>query len=84
MTKTEAQWLVNEYWPKRDVTVNQQTISMFTKAINYIKGTSSKNPDCSCQWKSQALIAKSLYEQHQVEIEKLATDGKTKNRTKKA
>ena len=80
MTKTEAQWLMNEYWPKKELQVNQETIKMFTKAINIIKGTDNAVPSCSCQWRTNALIAKSLYEQNEALI--IETASKT-TRTKK-
>lgn len=69
MTKTEAKWLKNTYYPQREAQVNKQTIEMFTRAINIMKGTNHGVPACSCQWRTNALIAKSLYEQNQSLIE---------------
>ena len=79
MTKTNAQWLMNEYWPNRDRQVNAESIKIFTKAINIIRDQNNPIPACSCQWRTNALIAKSLYEQNQSLIE---TTANAKTRTK--
>ena len=82
MTKTNAQWLMNEYWPNRDRQVNAESIKIFTKAINIIRDQNNPIPACSCQWRTNALIAKSLYEQNQTLIEKTATTNVKKRQSK--
>jgi len=72
LSKEDALWLLNVYQPKMNGTINQNNISMFTKAINVIRGTNSSNPACNCQYKTQAHIAKSLFEQYKTEIETIA------------
>jgi len=72
LSKTDALWLLNTYQPKMGGIINQSTISMFTKAINLMRGTNSSNPTCGCQYKTQAQIAKSLFEQYKTEIETIA------------
>ena len=75
LSKEDALWLLNVYQPKMGGTVNQSNISMFTKAINLIRGTDISNPSCGCQYKTQAQIAKSYFEQYKTEIEKIANNG---------
>lgn len=82
MTQTEAKWLMNEYWPNNGLQINANTIKMFTRAINIIKDTDSPVPSCSCQWKTNAQIAKSLYEQNQSLIETKANERKKKSNQK--
>jgi hypothetical protein len=50
LTKTEAEWLLNVYQPKKDGIVNGTTISLFIKAINYMRGTNSVVPSCGCEY----------------------------------
>jgi len=82
MTKTDAQWLMNEYWPNRELGVTRQTIQMFTRVINIIREQNNPIPSCSCQWRTNALIAKSLYEQNQTLIEKTATTNVKKRQSR--
>lgn len=72
LNKTDALWLLNTYQPKMNGTINQSNISMYTKVINLIRGTNSSNPTCGCQYKTQAQIAKSLFEQYKTDIETIA------------
>ena len=81
MTKADAQWLVNEYWPNKNLQVNSTSIQMFTRVINIIREQNNPVPSCSCQWRTNALIAKSLYEQNQSMIETTA-NGKTRSKSK--
>lgn len=72
LTKEEAQWLLTTYAPKKDGIINGNTISLFTKAINLMRGTNNSNPTCGCQYKSQAAIANSLFDQYKSEIDNVA------------
>lgn len=72
LNKEDALWLLNVYQPQKDGMINQSNISMFTKAINLIRGTNISNPSCGCQYKTQAQIAKSYFEQYKSDIEKIA------------
>ena len=72
LTKTEAEWLLNVYQPKKDGIVNGTTIPMFIKAINYIRGTNSTVPSCGCEYLTRAKMANSYFEQYKTEIETIA------------
>lgn len=72
LTKEDAQWLLTTYAPKKDGIINGSTISMFTKAINLMRGTNQDNPSCGCQYKAQAAIANSLFGQYYEDIKTIA------------
>jgi len=72
LTQEQAKWLVEFYAPKRTHQINNTTIQYHQKAFNYIKGTNSPVPSCSCQYVSAAKIAQSLYSQHEAEIKEIA------------
>ena len=72
MTKQDAQWLLNVYQPIKDGMINKSNISIFTKAINLMRGTNISDPSCGCQYKTQAQIAKSYFNQYKTDIEKIA------------
>jgi hypothetical protein len=81
LNKSDAQWLVNFYYPKSKGRIDATTINMFTKAVNLIRGSNTKVPSCSCEWKQTAALAHSYYGQYQGEIEAAASKRtkKTKN-----
>ena len=68
MTKSDAQWLVDVFKPKRHLRIDSSSIGMFVKAINIIMGSNRSIPGCSCEWKVTATIANSAYEQHESKI----------------
>ena len=72
LTEGEARWLVEFYAPKMTYQINNTSIQYHQKAFNYIKGTNTPVPSCSCQYVSAAKIAQSLYSQHEAEIRKIA------------
>lgn len=74
ISKEQAQWLLNEYQPRIGGSLTRKTMEIHMKAINILKGTDMGIPGCSCEWRANAQIAKSLFEQYQLEIEKLANE----------
>jgi len=68
MDKLDAQWLIDEFEPKRKLKIDKNSITMFTKAINIIMGQNRPVPGCSCEYKVVAQIANSAFEQHYTQI----------------
>ena len=81
INKQEAEWLLNEYAPKRGYRIDNSTISMFLKAYNLMKGGDKKVNCTSCEGKAIAAMANSMFEQYEADIKTIAT--KTKGRKKK-
>lgn len=81
ISKEEAQWLLNDYGPKRGYRVDHSTVPMFLKAYNLMKGGDRKIECTSCEGKAIAQMASSMYEQYEADIKAIAT--KTKKRKKK-
>ena len=73
INKTDAQWLVNEYAPKRGYRINSDTFGTFLRAYNLMKGTNKEVNCFSCEGRTIAAIAKSMYDQHEEEIKTIAT-----------
>ena len=82
MTKSDAQWLVDIFNPKRHLRIDSVTIGIFVKAINIIMNSNRVIPGCSCEWKVTATIANSAYEQHEAQILELY-NSKPRNKKKK-
>ena len=83
MTKSDAQWLIDVFEPKRKLRIASSTIGMFIKAINIILGQNRQVPSCSCEWKVTATIANSAFDQHYAEIMSVYNN-KTRGRKKKS
>ena len=72
LSKADAQWLLKEFKPLVGGSIRGKNISIYTKAVNLIRGTNLPNPGCSCEYKTKALVAQSLFEQHKTAIEEIA------------
>jgi len=72
LTKSDAGWLLNTFQPMRHGRIAGNTIGMFTKAINLISGKNLNNPSCGCEYKTQAAIANSYFDQYKSQIEEVA------------
>jgi|VirMetMinimDraft_7_1064189.scaffolds.fasta_scaffold05934_5 pyruvate/2-oxoglutarate/acetoin dehydrogenase E1 component len=83
MVKSDAQWLIDVFEPKRKQRIDHTTISMFVKAINIIMEQNRKVPTCGCEYKVTAQIANSLFDQHYNEIMSLYNES-TRGRKKKS
>ena len=81
ISKTDAQWLLNDYGPKRGYRVDNSTFQMYLKAYNILKGTDRKVDCMSCEGRAIAAMASSIYEQHEAELKAIATPkrGRKKN-----
>jgi hypothetical protein len=73
ISKTDAQWLLNDYGPKRGYRVDNSTFQMYLKAYNILKGTDKKVDCMSCEGRAIAAMAKSMFEQYEGEIKVIAT-----------
>ena len=73
ISKTDAQWLVNENGPKRSYRVDNSTFQMFLKAYNLMKGANREVNCFSCEGRTIAAMAKSMYDQYEGEIQTIAT-----------
>lgn len=71
MTKSDAQWLIDVFEPKRKLRIASSTIGMFVKAINIILEQNRKVPSCGCEYKVTATIANSAFDQHYDEIKQI-------------
>ena len=72
LSKEDAQWLVKEIKPLLGGSIRGKNISIYTKAVNLIRGTNLPNPGCSCEYQTKALVAQSLFGQYQDDIIKIA------------
>jgi len=73
LNKADAQWLISEFYPKSSGRIANNTIGMFIKAINLMRGTDTKVPSCACEWKQSAALSRSYYGQYENEIKVIAT-----------
>jgi len=83
MTKSDAQWLIDVFEPKRKLRIASSTIGMFVKAINIILEQNRKVPSCGCEYKVTATIANSAFDQHYAEIMSVY-NSKTRGRKKQS
>jgi len=71
LSKEDAQWLLSEFKPLVGGSIRGKNISVYTKALNLMRGTNLPNPGCSCEYKSRAQIAQSVFGQFQTTIEEV-------------
>ena len=83
ISKTDAQWLLNVFQPIRGGRVDNSTFQMFLKAYNMMKGADKKVKCFSCEGRTIAAMANSMFEQYQSEIEAIATKTSKRNASKK-
>ena len=71
LSKADAQWLLKEFKPLVGGSIRGKNISIYTKAVNLIRGTNLPNPGCACEYKTKALVAQSLFGQYKTAIEEI-------------
>ena len=72
LTKADADWLLNVFQPMRHGRIAGNTIGTFVKATNLISGKNLSVPSCGCEYKTQAAIANSYFDQYKSQIEEVA------------
>lgn len=83
ISKSDAQWLINTFQPIRGGRVDNSTFQMFLKAYNILRDTDKKVNCFSCEGRSIAAMANSMFDQYKVEIEKIATTNASRKKTNK-
>lgn len=73
INKTEAKWLLEEYAPMRRFRIDNGTFGTYLKAYNLMRGTERKVNCTSCEGRSIAAMANSMFEQYEEEIKVIAT-----------
>ena len=81
ISKSDAEWLLNVFASIRGGRVDNNTFQMFLKAYNILRDTDRKVSCFSCEGRSIAAMANSMFEQYQSDIEALAKPkrGRKKN-----
>ena len=84
INKSDAKWLLNVFAPIRGGRVDNSTFQMFLKAYNILRDTDRKVNCFSCEGRSIAAMANSIFDQYKSEIESIATKTtRKKNASKK-
>ena len=83
INKTQAKWLLDKFQPVRGGRVDNSTFQMFLKAYNILRNTDRKVSCFSCEGRSIAAMANSMFDQYKVEIEKIATKNASRKKTNK-
>ena len=73
ISKSEAKWLLEVYQPMKGGRVDNSTFQTFLKAYNLMRGTNTVVKCFSCEGRTIAAMANSMFNQHQAEIEKIAS-----------
>ena len=73
ISKGNAQWLINTFQPIRGGRVDNSTFQMFLKAYNILRDTDRQVSCFSCEGRSIAAMANSIFDQYKSEIESIAT-----------
>ena len=72
ISKDQAKWLVETFAPIRGGRVDNSTFQMFLKAYNLMRGTNTVVKCFSCEGRTIAAMANSMFNQYQAEIEAIA------------
>ena len=72
ISKSDAQWLLNVFAPIRGGRVDNSTFQMFLKAYNILRDTDRQVSCFSCEGRTIAAMANSIFEQYESEIQSLA------------
>ncbi len=84
ISKDQAKWLINQFQPIRGGRVDNSTFQLFLKAYNILRNTDRRVSCFSCEGRSIAAMANSMFDQYKEEIEKIATKTtRKKNASKK-
>ena len=73
ISKDQAKWLINRFQPIRGGRVDNSTFPMFLKAYNILRDTDRKVSCFSCEGRSIASMANSIFDQYEGEIKAIAT-----------
>lgn len=71
ISKEEAKWLLDTFAPMRGGRVDNTTFQTFLKAYNLMRGTNTVVKCFSCEGRTIAAMANSMFNQYQAEIEAL-------------
>lgn len=71
ISKSEAKWLLETFAPMRGGRVDNTTFQTFLKAYNLMRGTNTVVKCFSCEGRTIAAMANSMFNQYQAEIEAL-------------
>jgi hypothetical protein len=75
LTKEEAQWLINDFAPRRGGIVNGKSMGKyFVPARSLMQGSPSSAPECGCHYLAYAKMTASMYGQYLSEIEHIANE----------
>lgn len=72
ISKSDAEWLLRVFAPIRGGRVDNSTFQMFLKAYNLMRGTNTVVKCFSCEGRTIAAMANSMFNQYQAEIEAIA------------
>tara|TARA_R110002153_G_scaffold68141_1_gene181065 strand:+ start:313 stop:573 length:261 start_codon:yes stop_codon:yes gene_type:complete len=73
ISKGNAEWLIRVFQPIRGGRVDNSTFQLFLKAYNILRDTDRKVGCFSCEGRSIAAMANSIFDQYEGEIKAIAT-----------
>jgi len=72
MTREEAVYLVEKWYPIRDLALRNSTIDVWYEAERILRGWDKTQPrGCKCEYRTLARLVKSFYSQYETEIKEL-------------
>ena len=72
MTQSEAVYIVEKWYPIRDMALKNNTIDVWLEAERILRGWDKiQSRSCSCEYKALARMVKSFYSQYEVDIKEL-------------
>lgn len=72
MTTEEAVYIMEKWYPIKDMALNNKTISVWYEAERILRGWDKTQPrSCSCEYRTLARLVHSFYSQYETEIKKL-------------
>jgi len=76
ISKTDAEWLLRVFAPVRGGRVDNSTFKTFLRAHNIMKGVDRQVGCFSCEGRTIAKIASSMYDQYETEIKAITSPAK--------
>lgn len=72
MTTEEAVYIMEKWYPIRDMALNNKTIGVWYEAERILRGWDKTQPrSCSCEYRTLARLVKSFFSQHEATIKEL-------------
>lgn len=72
MTTEEAVYIVEKWYPIRDMALNNKTIGVWYEAERILRGWDKTQPrSCSCEYRTLARLVKSYYSQYESQVMEL-------------